>query len=64
MEIIWTDRARNEEESLSVKRDRNSLHTIKKKKSKMDWYQLVQERLLKRTVGGTIKKRDEVNGRQ
>jgi hypothetical protein len=37
MEIICTDRARNEEVSLCVKGDRNSLHTVNKKKGKMDW---------------------------
>jgi hypothetical protein len=40
MEMIWTDRARNEEVLHMFKQERSILHTIKRREANLDWSHL------------------------
>ena len=61
--ISWTDRVRNEEVLLRVKKKRNILHEISKRKA--DWIGHILRRncLLQRVIEGKIKAGIEVTGR-
>jgi len=38
MEMIWTDRARNEEALHIFQQERNILHAIKRREANLDWF--------------------------
>jgi hypothetical protein len=52
--ISWTDRVRNEEVLQRVKKERNILHTIKRRKAKWIGYILCRNCLLKHVIEGKI----------
>jgi len=54
MEIIWTDRVRNEEGLKWVKEDRNILHTTNNRKANWIGHILRRNCLLKHVIGGKI----------
>jgi hypothetical protein len=62
--ISWTDRVKNEDILHRVKEERNSLHTIKRRKD--DWIGHILRRncLLKHVIEGKIDGRINVTGRQ
>jgi hypothetical protein len=64
MEIIWTDRVRNEEVLHTVKEERNILHTTKRRKA--DWIGHILRRncLLKHVIEGKLEERIEMTGRR
>ena len=64
MEISWTDRVRNEEVLLRVKKQRNILHEISKRKANWIGRILRRNRLLQRDIEGTIGGGKEVTGRR
>jgi hypothetical protein len=61
--IILNDHVRNEEVLLSVKEEKNSLHTINKRKANWIGHILSRNCLLKCVIEGKIKRRIEVTGR-
>ena len=62
--ISWTDRARNKEVLLRVKKQRNILHEISKRKANWIGHILCRNCLLQRVIEGKIKVGIEVTGRQ
>jgi hypothetical protein len=54
MNIIWIDRVRNEEVLPSVKKDRNILRTIKRRKANWIGHILRRNWLLEHVIEGTI----------
>jgi hypothetical protein len=62
--ISWTKRVRNEEMLHRVKKERNIVHTIHRRKA--DWIGYIFSRncLLKHVIGGKIEERLEVKGRR
>ena len=61
--ISWTNRVRNEEVLQRVKRERNILHTIKRRKANWIGHMLSRNCLLKHVIEGNIEGRIEVMGR-
>jgi hypothetical protein len=53
--ISWTDHVRNEEVLHRVKEERNTIHTIKRRKAKWIGYILRKNCLLKHVFKGKIK---------
>jgi hypothetical protein len=51
--ISWTDRVKNEEVLYRVKEERNSLHTIKRRKAKWIGHILRRNCLLKHVIEGS-----------
>jgi hypothetical protein len=64
MEIIWTDRVRNEELLHRVKEERNILHTIKRRKATWIGHILRRNCLLKHVIEGKLAGRIEMTGRR
>ena len=62
--ISWTDHVGNEELLLRVKRQRNILHEISKRKDNWNGRILRRHCLLQRVIAGKIKRRIEVKGRR
>jgi hypothetical protein len=62
--IIWTDHVRNEEVLLRVKKQRNIIHEIKKRKANWIGHILRRNCLLQRVIEGRIKGGIEVTGRR
>ena len=62
--IGWTDHVRNEEVLLRVKKQRNILHEISKRKANWIGHILRRNRLLQRVIEGKIKGGIEVTGRR
>jgi len=62
--ISWTDRVRNEEVLLRVKKQRNILHEISKQKANWIGHILRRNCLLQRVIEGKIKGEKEVTGRR
>jgi hypothetical protein len=58
--ISWTDRVRNEEVLHRVKQERNSLHTIKRRKANWIGHILHRNCLLKHVIEGETERRIEV----
>ena len=54
--IRWTDYVRNEEISHRVKKDRNILHTIKRRKANLIGHILYRNCLLEHIIEGKIPK--------
>jgi len=54
MEIIWTDRVRNEDVLHKVKEEREILHKIKRRKANWIGHILRRNCLLKHLIGGQI----------
>jgi hypothetical protein len=63
MKITWTDRVRNEV-LLRVKEERNSLHSVKRRKTNWIGHVLRRNCLLKQVIEGKVEGRIEVAGRQ
>ena len=53
--IIWTDHVRNEEVLLRVKKQRNILHKIRKRKANWIGHVLCRNCLLQQVIEGKIK---------
>ena len=62
--ISWTDHARNKEVLLRVKKQRNILHEIRKRKANWIGHILRRNCLLQRVIEGKIQGGIEVTGRQ
>jgi len=62
--ISWTDRVRNEEVLLRVKKQRNILHEISKRKANWIGHILRRSCLLKQVIEGKIKGGIDVTGRR
>jgi hypothetical protein len=62
--IIWTDHVRNEEVLLRVKKQRNILHEIIKRKANWIGHILRKNCFLQQVIELKIKKEIEVTGRQ
>jgi hypothetical protein len=62
--ISWTDHVRNEEVLLRVKKQRNILHEIRKRKANWIGHILRRNCLLQRVIEGKIQGGIEVTGRQ
>jgi len=62
--ISWTDHVRNEDVLLRVKKQRNILHEIRKRKANWIGHILRQNCLLQRVTEGKIQGGIEVTGRQ
>jgi len=62
--ISWTDRVRNEEVLLRVKKQRNILHEISKRKANWIGHILRRNCLLQQVIEGKIKGGIEVTGRR
>jgi len=62
--IGWTDHVRNEEVLLSVKKQRNILHGISKRKANWTGHILRRNCLLQRVIEGKKKEGIEVTGRR
>jgi len=62
--IIWTDYVRDEEVLLRVKKQRNILHEIRKRKVNWIGHILRRNCLLQRVIEGKIKRGIEVTGRR
>jgi hypothetical protein len=62
--MSWTDHVRNEEVLLRVKKQRNILHKIPKRKAKWIGHILCRNCLLQRVIEEKIKGKIEVTGRQ
>jgi hypothetical protein len=60
----WTDHVRNEEVLLTVKKQRNILHEIRKRKANWIGHILRRNCLLQRVAEGKIQGGIEVTGRQ
>jgi hypothetical protein len=60
--ISWTDHVRNEEVLLTVKKQRNILHDISKRKANWIGHILRRTCLLRQVIGGKIKGGIEVKG--
>jgi hypothetical protein len=61
---IWTDRVRNEEVLQGVWVERNTLHTIKRRKAKWICHILPRNCLLKHIIEGKIERRIEMKVRR
>jgi hypothetical protein len=64
MEISWTDHMRNEEVLLKVKKQRNILHEISKRKANWIAHILRRNCLLQQVIEGKIKGGIKVTGRR
>jgi hypothetical protein len=64
MEISWTDRVRNEEVLHRVKEERNTLHTIKRRKANWIGHILHRHSLLKHVIEGKLEGRIKMTGRR
>jgi hypothetical protein len=64
MEIIWTDRVRNEEVLCRVKEERNIVHTIKRRNANWIGHILRRNCLLKHAIKGALKGKIEMTGRR
>jgi len=64
MEIGWTDRAGNEEELQGIKKERNNLHRIKRRKADCNGHILRRNCFLEHIIGGKIEGRTQVIGRR
>ena len=62
--ITWTDHVRSEEVLLRVKKQRNILHEIRKRKANWIGHILRRNCLLQRVIEGKIQRGIEVTGRQ
>jgi hypothetical protein len=62
--IIWTDHVRNEEVLKRVKKERNILHTVKRRKTEWIGYILRRNCLQNHVIEGKIEGRTEVTRRQ
>jgi hypothetical protein len=62
--IIWTDRVRNEEVLVSLKEDRNILHTIKRRKANWFGHILRRNYLLKQVIDEKLEGRAEMTGKR
>jgi hypothetical protein len=62
--ISWTDHVRNKDVLLRVKKQRNILHEIRKRKANWIGYILGRNCLLQRVIEGKIQGVIEVTGRQ
>jgi hypothetical protein len=62
--ISWTDHVRNEDVLLRVKKQRNILHKIRKRKANWIGHILCRNCLLQWVIEGKIQGRIEVTGRQ
>ena len=62
--ISWTDHVRNEDVLLKVKKRRNILHELRKRKANWIGHILRRNCLLQRVIEGKIQERIEVTGRQ
>ena len=62
--INWVDRVRNEEVLNGLKKERNILQTMKRRKAKWIGHMLHKNCLLKHVIEGKIKGRMEVTGRR
>ena len=62
--INWTDRVRNEEVLQRVKKDRNIIHTVKRRKVNWISHILCRNCLIKHVTEGKIEEAVEVRGRQ
>jgi hypothetical protein len=62
--ISWTDHVRNKEVLLRVKKQRNILHEIRKRKANWIGHILRRNCLLQRVIEGKIQGGIEVTGRQ
>ena len=62
--ISWTDHVRNEEVLLTVKKQRNILHEIRKRKANWIGHILRRNCLLQRVIEGKIEGGIEVTGRR
>jgi hypothetical protein len=63
VKVRWTDRVRNEEELHRVKKERNVLRTIKRRKANRICHILLRNCLLKYFIEGKIEGRVVVTGR-
>jgi hypothetical protein len=63
-QISWADHVRNEEVLLRVKKQRNILHEIRKRKLNWIGHILRRNCLLQRVIKGKIQEGIEVTGRQ
>jgi len=63
MEIIWTDRVRNEKVLQRVNEERNILHTIKKRKANCIGHILRRNSSRKHVIEGMVEERIEMTGR-
>jgi hypothetical protein len=65
MEMInWTDGVRNEEVLQRVKKDRNIIHTMKRRKVNWIGHILCRNCLIKHVIEGKIEEAIKVRGRQ
>ena len=64
MEISWADRMRNEEILHRVKKERNNLHTISRRKATWNGHILRRNCLLKHVIEGKIGRKIKVTGRR
>jgi len=62
--ISWTDHVRNEDVLLKVKKRRNILHELRKRKANWIGHILRRNCLLQRVIEGKIQEGIEVTGRQ
>jgi hypothetical protein len=62
--ISWTNHVRNEEALLRVKKQRNILYEINKRKANLIGHILLRTCLLRQVIGGKIKGGIEVTGGQ
>jgi hypothetical protein len=62
--ISWTDRVRNEEVLHRVKKERNILHTIQRRKANWIDHILRRNCLLKHVIEGKLERRIEMTGRR
>jgi hypothetical protein len=62
--ISWTDRVRNEEVLHRVKEERNTEHTIKRRKANWIGHILRRNCLLKHVIEGMLDGRIEMTGRR
>jgi hypothetical protein len=62
--ISWTDRVRNEEVLHRVKKERNILHKIKRRKANWIGHILRRNCLLKHVIEGQLEGRIEITGRR
>jgi hypothetical protein len=62
--ISWTDHVKNEEVLFAVKEERNTLHTIKRRKVNLIAHSFRRNCLLKHVVEGKLEGRIEMTGRR
>jgi hypothetical protein len=62
--ISWTDHMRNEEVLLTVKKERNILHTVNMRKANLIGHILRRNCLIKSVIAGIIEGKIKVMGRR